>query len=226
MELWEKIKNNDIVKKITSIYSKYTNTQPVLDTLKSGKSIQKAISIVLRIFAVIFGIALFVSWILSWRFINQFNFFGGLGYLVWQLFFIFAGVFVTKILYQRAVEITELPESDYIITPIIALALVTFGEVVFIFLAIMSVPAMIAIWFAGTSLLYFAPGSLGMVLSFLDVINPQNIFLAGISVLVMAWVIGFLTLILTRLFTETVLALVSIAKDASAIRLQLAVKKK
>ena len=57
MELWEKIKNNDIVKKITSYYSKYTNTQPVLDTLKSGKSIQKAISIVLRIFAVIFGIA-------------------------------------------------------------------------------------------------------------------------------------------------------------------------
>lgn len=226
MELWEKIKTNDIVKKITSIYSKYTNTQPVLDTLKSGKSIQKAISIVLRIFAVIFGIALFVSWILSWQFLNQFNFFGGLGYLVWQLFFIFAGVFVTKILYQRAVEITELPESDYIITPIIALALVTFGEVVFIFLAIMSVPAMIAIWFAGTSLLYFAPGSLGMVLSFLDVINPQNIFLAGISVLVMSWVIGFLTLILTRLFTETVLALVSIAKDASAIRLQLAVKKK
>jgi len=226
MELWEKIKDNEIVKKISSIYSKYTNTQPVLDTLKSGKSIQKAISIVLRIFAVIFGIALFVSWILSWRFINQFNFFGGLGYLIWQLFFIFAGIFITKILYQRAVEITELPESDYIITPIIALALVTFGEVVFIFLAIMSVPAMLTIWFAGTSLLYFAPGSLGMILSFLDVINPQNIFLAGISVLVMSWVIGFLTLILTRLFTETVLALVSIAKDASAIRLQLTAKKK
>jgi hypothetical protein len=71
MELWEKIKTNDIVIKITSIYSKYTNTQPVLDTLKSGKSIQKAISIVLRIFAVIFGIALFVSWILSWRFITS-----------------------------------------------------------------------------------------------------------------------------------------------------------
>ena len=226
MELWEKIKNNDIVKKITSVYSKYTNTQPILDTLKSGKSIQKAISIVLRIFAVIFGIALFVTWILSWRFINQFNFFGGLGYLIWQLFFIFAGVFVTKILYQRAVEITELPESDYIITPIIALALVTFGEVVFIFLAIMSIPAMLTIWFAGLSLLYSASGSLGMILSFLDVINPQNIFFAGISVLVMSWVIGFLTLILTRLFTETVLALVSIAKDASAIRLQLAVKKK
>ena len=226
MELWEKIKNNDIVKKITSIYSKYTNTQPVLDTLKSGKSIQKAISILLRILSVIFGISLFVTWFLSWRFINQFNFFGGLGYLIWQLFFIFAGVFVTKILYQRAVEITELPESDYIITPIIALALVTFGEVVFIFLAIMSIPAMLTIWFAGSSLLYSAPGSLGMILSFLDVINPQNIFFAGISVLVMSWVIGFLTLILTRLFTETVLALVSIAKDASAIRLQLAVKKK
>ena len=54
MEMWEKFKNHKIVTKTIEIFSKYTNTQPILDVLKSGKSIQKAISIILRIFAVIF----------------------------------------------------------------------------------------------------------------------------------------------------------------------------
>ncbi len=217
MEIWDDIKENETVKKVIDLFKKYTNTKPVLDTLKSGKAIQKAISIILRIFAVVFGLGLLVLWIQSWKFINQFKFFGGLGYLIWQLFFLFAGIFVTKILYQRAVEITDLPESDYVITPIIAIALVTFGEVVFIFFAIMSVPAMLTVWFAGGSL-YYTGGSLGMMLSYFDALNPQNIFLAGISVFVMAWVVGFLTLILARLFMETTLALVTIAKEASTLR--------
>ncbi|MFO8037710.1 MAG: hypothetical protein R6U57_13895 [Anaerolineales bacterium] len=217
MEIWESVKENDIVKKVIAYFEKYTNTQPVLDILKSPKAFQKVISIILRIFTVVFGLILFVLWIRSWRFINQFKFFGGLGYLIWQLFFIFAAVYIIKIMYQRFVEITDLPESDYIITPIIALLLVTFGEVVFIFLAIMSVPAMLAVWLAGTSL-YYTGGTLGMILSSMNAVNPQNIFLAGISVFVTSWVVGFLILIFARLFVETTLALVTIAKEASTLR--------
>jgi hypothetical protein len=217
MEIWESVKENDIVKKIIAYFEKYTNTKPVLETLKSPKAIQKVISIILRIFTVVFGFILFVLWIRSWRFINQFKFFGGLGYLIWQLFFLFALVYITKIMYQRFVEITDLPESDYIITPIIALLLVTFGEVIFIFFAIMSVPAMLAVWLAGTSL-YYTGGTLGMILSSINAVNPQNIFLAGISIFVMSWVVGFLTMIFTRLFMETALALVTIAKEASTLR--------
>lgn len=217
MEIWEDIKENETVQKGLEFFKKYTNTKPVLETLKSEKAIQKVISVILRIFAVLFGLGLLLLWIRSWRFINQFKFFGGLGYLIWQLFFLFAGIFIVKIMYQRAVEITELPESDYVITPIIALILVTFGEVVFIFFAIMSLPAMLTIWFAGGAL-YSARGSLGMVLSYFDVLSPQNIFIGGISVFVLFWVVGFLTLIAARLFVETTLALVTVAKEASALR--------
>jgi hypothetical protein len=160
---------------------------------------------------------LFFVWILSWRFINHFQFFGGLGYLIWQLAFLYAGIIITKILYQRFKEIVDLPQSDYVITPIIAQVMVTFGEVIFIFLAVMSVPGMLAIWLAGSSLSY-GTGSIGTFLILVDVLNPGSIFLAGISVLIMSWVIGFLVLIFARLTTETVLALVSIAKDASIIR--------
>lgn len=225
MELWEKIKNSEIVKKVTAFFNKYTNVKPVLEVLQSATSIRKAISIILRIFSIIFGIVLLIVWIVGWQYINQFRFFGGVGYLIWQLAFLYAGIMITKILYQRAAEIVDLPESEYIITPIIARMLVTFGEVTFIYLAIMSVPAMLAIWLAGSSLFY-GSGAIGLVLSSLAFISPGNIFLSGIGALIMFWVIGFMVLVFSRLLTETVLALVSIANDASILRVQFAEKKK
>jgi len=225
MELWEKIKSNEIVVKVGDFFNKYTDVKPILEVLQSTKTIQKVISIIFRIFSVLFGIGLLFTWITSWGLINSFQFFGGLGYLIWQLAFLYAGIMITKILYQRSVEIADLPESEYVITPIIALMTVTYGEVFFIFLAIMSAPAMLAIWLAGSSLFY-GGGSVSMILSMVDVINPGNIFLAGIFTFIMFWVIGFMVLVLSRLITETVLALVSIAKDASILRIQFAEKKK
>lgn len=224
MELWERIKSNATVSKVSEFFCKFTNIKPVTEGLQSPKTIQKAISIILRIFTLLLGLVLLIVWIISWRYINHFKFFGGLGYLIWQLAFLYAGIIVVKILYQRFTDIVDLPESEYIITPIIARMMVTFGEIFFIFLAIMSVPAMLAIWLAGSSLFYGA-GSIGIFLSLVDIINPGSIFMAGISVLIMSWVIGFLVLILARLTTETVLALVSIAKDASMIRTQISAKK-
>jgi len=225
MELWEKIKNHEIVQKVVDFFNKFTNVKPVLEFLQSPKSIQKSISILLRVFAVIFGIGLFIVWIASWRYINNFRFFGGLGYLVWQLAFLYAGIMITKILYQRFAGIVDLPESEYIITPIIAMMIVTFGEIFFIFMAIMSVPAMLAVWLAGASLTV-GSGSIGAFLSMMSFVNPGNLFLAGIFVLILSWVVGFLTLVFARLLTETTLALVSIAKDASILRTQFAEKKK
>jgi hypothetical protein len=217
MELWEKIKSNAIVQKVVDFVCKYTNVKPILEFLQSAKSLQKTISIILRVFTVLFAIMLFIVWIISWRFINYFQFFGGLGYFIWQLAYLYAGIVITKILYQRFTEIVDLPKSEYIITPIIAQVIVTVGEVFFIFLAVMSVPAMLAIWLGGTSLSY-GMGSIGSFLSLVDILNPGGIFMAGISVFIMSWVIGFLILVFARLTTETVLALVSIAKDASIIR--------
>jgi len=225
MELWEKFKNHEIVQKVVNFFNKFTNVKPVLEFLQSPKSIQKSISILLRVFAVIFGIGLFIVWIASWRYINNFRFFGGLGYLVWQLAFLYAGIMITKILYQRFAGIVDLPESEYIITPIIAMMIVTFGEIFFIFMAIMSVPAMLAVWLAGASLTV-GSGSIGAFLSMMSFVNPGNLFLAGIFVLILSWVVGFLTLVFARLLTETTLALVSIAKDASILRTQFAEKKK
>lgn len=226
MELWEKIKNNAIVVKVITFFNKYTNIKPVLEMLQSPKSIQKAISIILRVFAVLFGIVLFVVWIVSWGVINEFSFFGGVGYLIWQLAYLYAGIIMVKILYQRFAELVDLPESEYIITPIIAKVMVTTGEVFFIFLAVMSVPAMLAIWLAGTSLFHGGSGSIGLVLSMLSLVSPGSIFMAGILALILFWAVGFMVLILSRLVTETVLALVSIAKDASILRVQFAEKKK
>ena len=217
MELWEKFKSNVIVGKVIEFYKKYTDTKPILEALQSAKTIQKTISIILRVLSVLLWVVLFIFWILNWRFINHFNFFGGLGYLIWQLVFLYASVIVTKSFFHRMAAIVDLPESDYIITPIIAQVMVAVGEMAFIFLALMSVPAMLAVWFGGRSL-FHGGSSLGFILSSMSIVGGSNVFLAGISVFIMFWVIGFLTLITFRLFTEITLALVSIAKDASIIR--------
>lgn len=225
MELWEKIKNNELVQKVVAFFTKYTNIQPITDALQSGKTIQKTISIVLRVFSVLFGLVLLVVWIVNWRFINQFNFFGGLGYLIWQIVFLYAGIVITKIFFQRSLGIVDLPESEYVITPILAVMMVTVGEVVFLFLALMSVPAMLTVWFAGWSLFHGA-SSISMMLSALNMFGPGNIFLAGIGVFITSWVVGFLTLVVFRLITEATLAVVSIAKDASILRMHVTAKKK
>jgi len=193
--------------KFIELLKKATNIQPLLARLKTGRVIKQALSILYRIVAVVMGLALFVFWFQTWRFIGELNFFGGLAFLIWQVSFPYAVFLAIKTLYLRAREIRDYPDSDYVMVPVIAMLTKTNGEMVFIFLAVMSIPAMLLTWLGGSTITY--------LVGFLDV---GNIFFAGIFAFLMSWFFGFLVLILTQFLAEWTLALFSIANDINVLR--------
>lgn len=188
------------------ILKKATNIQPLLDQFKSGRVLRRTLSVIYRIVAVLMGLALLWFWIRSWEFIGDLNFFGGLAFLIWQISFPYAAFLAIKVLYLRAREIKDSPDSDYVVVPVMAMLLKTNGEMIFIFLAVMSLPAMLLTWLGGSTVLYMLDLDVG------------NIFFGGILVFLMSWVIGFSALIFAQFLAEWTLALFSIAGDVSILR--------
>ena len=193
--------------KFIDIMKKATNIEPLLAQLRAGKVILTTLSIAYRVVAVVMGLALLVFWFQAWRFIGELNFFGGLAFLIWQVAFPYAVFLAIKTLYLRAREIRDYPDSDYVVVPVMAMLTKTNGEMLFIFLGAMSVPAMLLTWLGGSAVTY--------LVDFLDV---GNIFFAGIFAFILSWVVGFLALVLTQLLAEWTLAIFSIANDVNVLR--------
>lgn len=193
--------------KFIDIMKKATNIAPLLAQLRAGKVILTTLSIAYRVIAVLTGLVLALFWLRAWSFIEGTNIFGGLGFIVWQIAFIYAAFLAIKTLYLRAREIRDYPASDYVVVPVIAMLTKTNGEMIFIFLGAMSVPAMLLTWLGGSVVTHLA--------GFLDV---GNIFFAGIFAFILSWVVGFLALVITQLIAEWTLAIFSIANDVNVLR--------
>jgi len=197
--------------KVINILKQATNIAPLLAQLQAGRVIRNTLSIGYRILAVVMGLALLSFWVQAWRLLGELKFFGGLAFLIWQVAFPYAAFLAIKTLYLRAREIREYPDSDYIVVPVVAMLTKTSGEMIFIFLGVMSIPAMLLTWLGGGVVNYL----LGMDLGFL---GAGNIFFAGIFAFIMSWVVCFLALVLTQLLAEWTLALFSIANDVNILR--------
>ncbi len=195
------------MEKAIAILKTATNIQPILDKLRSGRIMLQLLSILYRIIAVILGVSLLAFWVVTWGVIGELNFFGGLALLVWQVFFPYASFLVAKVLYVRAREISDYPDSDYVVVPVLAMLTRTNGEMALAFFAVMSVPAMILTWFAG--------GAVDFLGAFDGV---GNAFFGGIVAFFTFWAIGFFALILMQLLAEWTLAIFSIANDANILR--------
>jgi hypothetical protein len=195
------------MQKFLEILKSATDIQPILDRLRSGRIILTVLSILYRVVAVIIGIALIVVWFATWQLIGEMNFFGGVALLIWQVFFPYASFLVAKVLYLRAREIKDYPDSDYVVVPVMAMVTKTNGEMILTFLAVMSVPAMLITWFSG--------GAMPVLSDFEDL---GNAFFGGIAAFLLCWAIGFLMLVLTQLLAEWTLAIFSIANDTNILR--------
>jgi phosphoglycerol transferase MdoB-like AlkP superfamily enzyme len=186
---------------------KATNLQPLLDFSRSGRMIRRTLSLAFRGFALLIGLVLLLGWIREWALIKDLKFLSGVVFLIWQVVFLYAAFLALKVLYMRAASIEEAPESDYVVGPIMATLTKTAGEMVFIYLAVMSVPAMLLTW-----------AGLDATTQVMTCRLVRNTFMAGLGVLVMNWVVGFLALLLTQLAAEWTLAVFSIAGDVNLIR--------
>ncbi len=195
------------MEKVITIFKAATNIQPILDSLRTGRVMLQTLSILYRIVALILGGALLITWFATWQLIGEMGFFGGVALLIWQAFFPFASFLAAKVLYIRAREIKDYPDSDYVVVPVMAMLTKTNGEMILAFLAVMSGPAMLITWFSG--------GVMPVLGEFEDL---GNAFWGGIVAFAMCWAVGFLALVVMQLLAEWTLALFSIANDTNILR--------
>jgi len=199
-------KHKQAIDKVVGFINRFTNLQPVLGALSSGEIVRKVIGRFLQAYAVVLGLLFLISWIRLFGILGHVNFLQGLGLLIWQVTVPYAVFLCLKTVFLRGDEIMRLPDSAFVIAPIVAALILLHGEVALIFLAVMSVPAMLLTWFYSGMAAQFYP------------IPAEQAFLGGIMVFVLFWVMGFLVYVLARWIQEWTLAIFSIAQNVDLIQ--------
>jgi hypothetical protein len=119
----------------------------VLQWIAQGRLFRKIFAAVLQALAVVISILGLVVWMSFWRVAAQAPFVALVGLIIFQLLFVVALYMVAHTLFIRARNIAELPEAEFYVIPIAAIALKLVGEVYASFVAVMSVAGGILIWF-------------------------------------------------------------------------------
>jgi len=186
-----------------NLFSKIINVRALLDSLADGSTIRHTFGTLLKAYAIISGLILFYAWCQFFQLLNVLTFTQGLVLLIWQIFLIFASFVCLKAVFLRGGDISRLPDSDFIITPIISIIITLHGEIAFIFLAIMSLPASLVIWF-----------SVNFVFPIENVGQEKGAMMTFLG----CWFVGFLLYCITRCIREWIMAIFSIANNVDLIR--------
>jgi len=187
------------------LFKKYTNVRLVLESLSNGETIRKVFGRCVQAYSIISGCALLYVWIRIFEALNYMSFKQGITLLIWQAFFPIAAFMCLKAIFLRGSDILRLPNSEYVIAPIIAIFITLHGEVAFIFLGIMSIPAAFLVWFSASFIIPF-PVEFGDGLK------------SGVFAFVSFWVAGFFIYCVTRLIREWTMAIFSIANNVDLLR--------
>lgn len=188
---------------------KWICVEPVLTAMSQGPVLRKTLSFLVQIGAVLLAIRLFIDWCRMWPAIKNAPFVEGLGFALFLLGLIYAGFLALQTMFIRGGAIRELPESDYVVSPIVGLLVAMLGEMAFVFFAVMSVPAMVGVWCNSMAV----PN-----LPVLWQMQSDNTFINGLSLFLSCWLTGFFSLVATRWLKEWTLAVIQIAQDVHAIR--------
>jgi hypothetical protein len=190
-------------------YMKWISVEPVLSAMNRGPVLRKTLSFLVQLGAVLIGIRLFIDWCRMWPVIKHSSFVDGLGFALVLLGMLAGGVLALQTMFIRGGNIRELPESEYVVSPIVGLLVAMFGEMAFVFLGVMSVPVMVGTW-CGTMAIPALP--------LLWQMQGDNTFLNGISIFLSCWLTGLFALVVARWLKEWTLAVIQIAQDVHVIR--------
>ena len=133
---------------------KYFFMGAVLEIISQGQFFRKAYAVTLQILAALIAIAALVSWITVWKSISAFSAEAIVGIIIFQLLFVIAVYVVIHIILIRAGNINALPDSDYIVIPIVSITLKLIGEIYASFITVISVAGGILSWFIGSGAFY------------------------------------------------------------------------
>ena len=124
----------------------YLFMESVLRLIAQGSFFRKAFAVILQVLAAVVSIAGLVEWMSVWRFAARAPFVVLVGIVIFQLLFVVALYMVAHTLFIRARDIAQLPEGEFYVIPIAAIALKLIGEIYASFVAVMSVAGGILIW--------------------------------------------------------------------------------
>ena len=192
-----------------SAFLKWIRVEPVLSAMNRGPVLRKTLGFLVQLGAILMGIRLFIDWCRMWPVITNMSFVEGLGFALFVLGLLYGGFLALQAMFIRGGAICELPESEYVVSPIVGLLAAMLGEMAFVFFGVMSVPAMIGVW-CDT-----------MVVRSLPVLwqwRSDNAFLNGLSLFLSCWLTGLFALVAARWLKEWTLAVIQIAQDVHAIR--------
>lgn len=190
-------------------YLRYVRVEPVLAAMNRGPVLRKTLSFLIQLGAVLIAIRLFIDWCRMWPGIKNMSFVEGLGFALFLLGLLYGGFLALETMFIRGGNVRELPESDYVVSPIVGLLVAMLGEMAFVFLGIMSVPAMVGVW-CGT----MAMPALPLLWQW----QSDNTFLNGVSTFLSYWLTGLFSLVAARWLKEWTLAVIQIAQDVRTIR--------
>ena len=192
----------------------YLFMESVLHLIAQGSFFRKAFAVVLQALAVVVSIAGLVAWMSVWRFASRAPFVALLGIVIFQLLFVVALYMVAHTLFIRARDITALPEGEFYVIPIAAIALKLIGEVYASFVAVMSVAGGILIWLMRG----YAFSLVKMAAPFVPRLGSGEGFMGGLLFMGGGLFAAFVVLVLTYFLAEAVVVMAESARNLKITR--------
>jgi zinc-ribbon domain len=192
----------------------YLFMESVLHLIAQGGFLRKAFARVLQALAVIVSISGLVMWMSVWRFAARSPFFVLLGIVIFQLFFVVALYMVVHTLFIRARDIAQLPDGEFYVIPIAAIALKLIGEVYASFVAVMSVAGGILIWLMRG----YAFSVVKMAAPFVPRLGNGEGFVGGLLFMGGGLFAAFVVLVVTSFLAEAVCMMADSAQNIKITR--------
>lgn len=188
---------------------KYFFMKPVLQFISEGEFFRKLVAVALRVLAIAIAFASLVGWIVKWQFVFSLPFTGIIGGIIFQLLMVVAVYMVVHVMLIRAHNIKRLPESDYMVIPILSLCLKLIGEMYASFLAVTAVAGGLYIWMTGRDA---GKDLLGMVAPLVPAFHDLS-FIGGVKYILTGATMGFVALLVTYFLSEAAIVMVDIARN-------------
>ena len=192
----------------------YLFMESVLQLIAQGRFFRKAVAVILQALAVVVSIAGLVAWMSMWKFAARAPFFALLGIVFFQLLFVVALYMVAHTLFIRARDIAALPDEEFYVIPIVAIALKLIGEVYASFVAVMSVAGGILIWFMRG----YAFSLVKKAAPFVPRLGNGEGFVGGLLFMGGGLFAAFVVLVLTYFLAEAVCMMAESARNIKITR--------
>lgn len=195
-----------------SVIEKFLFMRGTLQLISQGKLFRRVFAIALQVLAVVIGLVGVVVWIETWEPVVDLLPPGILGGIIFQMLFAVAVYMIVHTLLIRAKDITQLPESEFTVIPIVGIFLKLIGEVIACYGIFIAVAGGILLWFAGPG----ADSVLKQVAPFPD--RDSEPFGGGVLLMVVGAIVAFFSLVFFYLLSELVVVWVAIAKNTEVTR--------